>query len=290
MDIISILADRRVNHLTSGNQHCRPGWVQIDCPWCGNDSHKFHLGWNIAGNYANCWKCGPHSAFSVLVKLGLTPKDASDALKTSPARTSARIEHDSSGSYTEPAGLGKLLRIHRRYLIKRLFSPDEIEALWEVSGIGLAPRLSWRLFIPITLNGERVSWTTRSVSDTAPRRYISASKKEETQNHKRLVYGSDFCRDTIVAVEGPIDAWRVGPGAGALFGVSYTTAQVEKLAKYPKRFICFDNSRSAQAQAEKLASELSAFDGKTSIIQLDAEDPGSASKKEIRLLRKACKL
>ena len=121
-------------------------------------------------------------------------------------------------------------------------------------------------------------------------RYISASAEQEKINHKHLIYGQDFCHHSIIVVEGPLDAWRIGPGAGALFGTAFTTAQVRKIVKYPYRYIVFDSSAEAQRRARELAEQLSAFQGITETIELDAEDPGSASPKEIRRLRRVTKL
>ncbi len=132
--------------------------------------------------------------------------------------------------------------------------------------------------------------TTRAIGDRVQERYISASFEQEAVNHKTLVYGSNYCQHSVVVVEGPIDAWRVGPGAGALFGTAFTPMQVLRLTKFPYRYICFDNSSVAQARARELAEELSVFPGTTEVIELDALDPGSASKKEIQLLRKHAKL
>ena len=135
-----------------------------------------------------------------------------------------------------------------------------------------------------------MSWTTRAIGDKVTQRYISASAEQEKINHKHLVYGEDFCRHSSVVVEGPIDAWRIGAGAGALFGTAFTASQVRKIVQHPYRYIVFDSSKDAQARAEELADQLSVFPGATEIIVLDAEDPGSASRKEVRLLRKAARL
>lgn len=91
----------------------------------------------------------------------------------------------------------------------------------------------------------------------------------------------------VVIVEGPADAWNVGPGAVALFGVGYTPQQVAALAQYPVRVVCMDSDSEGRAAAERLCSELSIFPGDTYRVELDADDPGSASKREVRKLRKA---
>lgn len=194
-----------------------------------------------------------------------------------------------AGRLVEPKHRGPLQKPHRHYLRNRGYEPKEIERLWQIEGIGIASRLSWRIYLPITWKRRRVSWTTRSISDRG-QRYISASAQEEAIPHKHIVYGADYCRQSIVVVEGPLDAWRVGPGAGALFGTAYTQAQLSILSHYPYRTICFDAAPEAQERAEQLAGDLCCFPGITEVVVLDAADPGSASRREIRALRKAAKL
>jgi len=291
MRIEEVLNELRVHFLREGgHHHSRPGWLQLDCPFCGSiGSGKFHFGINLKGMYGNCWKCGGHSLYSLLVELGLDrPKvreitgSLTTGLPFKSERTRSRL--------VEPGRLGRLLPAHREYLRSRGFKNiAELEKLWEIKGISLHPSLAWRIYIPIVKNRQRVSWTTRAIGDVF-QRYRSASAEEEAVNHKTIVYGRDFCYHSIIIVEGPLDAWRVGPGAGALFGTSFSLAQVEELSRIRYRYICFDSSHEAQTRACRLAEHLSVFPGETHFIVLDAEDPGSASPKEIKLLRKIAKL
>jgi hypothetical protein len=165
-----------------------------------------------------------------------------------------------------------------------------LQQFWSLEGIGIASKLSWRIYIPIVFRNVRVSWTTRAIGTTVPQRYISASAAEEALNHRDLIYGLDYCQHSIVIVEGPTDAWAIGPGAGALFGISFSVAQVRKLTEIPFRFVCFDSETAAQQRANDLCSQLACFPGRTCNIVLDAKDPGSASPKEIRRLRRLAKL
>lgn len=288
MTIKDLLDDLKVEYAEAGShKHARPGWIQIRyCPFCGSDN--FHLGWNLSLSYANCWKCGGHSGLKTLEKLGAARESTKNLLGALDTRDYDGRERKRI-SLVEPKGRGPLWSSHRRYLRERGFDPEEIVKTWEVEGIGIAGRLAWRLYIPINHLGARVSWTTRAIG-TQPQRYLSASAEEEAMNHKELVYGMDYCHHSIVVVEGPLDAWAVGPGAGALFGTAFTSAQVKLLSQIPYRFICFDSSHEAQSRGSELANQLSVFPGETQIIQLDAEDPGSASKKELKLLRKVAKL
>jgi hypothetical protein len=284
-----ILEDMGIQFLRTGHHHCRPGWIQLDCPFCGLDTQRFHLGWNLASNYTHCWKCGGHFPDQVLVELGMAKNRARALLKglDVPEPTESPV---SRNVVRIPTGLEPLPRAHRDYLRGRGFNPKTIARIWQVQGIRIHARLPWRIYIPIHYRGEVVSWTTRSINPEAGQRYISASAEEEKMNHKSLVYGQDHCHHSIVVVEGPMDAWNIGPGACALFGTAFTAAQVRKLVAHPYRYIVFDSTTEAQARAGELASQLSAFPGLTEVIILDADDPGSASATEIKLLRRATKL
>lgn len=288
MTIDEILDDMGVRYLRAGeNHHCRPGWIQLDCPFCGRDTERFHLGWNLSLNYSNCWKCGGHFPDAVLMELGLGRSKAQELAKGLVSEHTYEVERTRVSTLL-PKGIGPMEQKHRRYLRGRDFNSKTIERIWKVQGIGIAARLKWRLFIPIIYKEKTVSWTTRTVSRLVAQRYVSASAEEETINHKSLVYGQDYCNHSVVICEGPTDAWRIGPGAGALFGTSFTAAQVRKLVEHPYRYVVFDEG--AQDQAEELCSQLAVFPGVTENIILDADDPGSASPKEIALLRKVTKL
>jgi DNA primase len=143
--------------------------------------------------------------------------------------------------------------------------------------------LSWRIWIPVHVRGELVTWTTRSIGDGG---YVSARPEEERTPIKHCLYGLDHCRHVAVVVEGPADVWKIGPGAVATFGVSYTQEQVALLAEIPIRVVCFDREVGAQRQATKLCRALEAHPGSTCRVELDAEDPGSASEEEVSALRK----
>jgi hypothetical protein len=285
--VSEILQDLEIEFADSGHHHCRPGWLQLQkCPFCGSDN--FHLGINLTGNYSSCYKCGWHSLFSLLSELGASRKQAGEFVREIDSLDG--FDEKPRKGLIEPKLRGPLLKVHRRYLKGRGFDPVTIERLWKIEGLGLHPRLSWRLYLPVIVDGRKVSWTTRSVIQTVKQRYISASAEEEAVNHRDCVYGIDFCRHSVVICEGPIDAWAIGPGGVALFGIDFSQAQIKALLKIPFRFVCFDSSPDAQRKAEALAQSLACFPGETHNVVIDAKDPGSASPKELRKLRKFAKL
>ncbi len=286
MKIQDLLSSLNVEFAEAGNHHCRPGWLQLGtCPFC--QGGNFQLGYHLGLGYFNCWRCGAHRTIETLTKLGLPFQEAKEFYES--GRSLQVPEEKKRVGLKEPRGRGPLNSPHKLYLMGRGFDPEEIASVWKVEGIGLTPRLAWRIYIPIIARGQRVSWTTRAIGEVQ-QRYISASAQEEAINHKELVYGIDFCLHSILIVEGPTDAWRIGPGAGALFGTAFSSAQVRRLIKIPHRYVCFDSAPEAQKRARELASQLASFPGETQNIQIDAKDPGSASPKEISLLRKIARL
>lgn len=285
MTIQEILNEAKVEYVEAGgNHHARPGWIQLrHCPFC--NSNNYHLGWNLQRNSAACWRCGGHSGYRVLTALGLPFSNVREILGALDLRPPLEKTRLAPLKLKEPHGRGPLDSAHIRYLRDRGFrNVPELVRLWEVEGMGVAGRLSWRIYIPIVFQGRRVSWTSRAIGERVTQRYVSASAAEEVLPHKSLLYGVDYCCHTVMVVEGPLDVWSVGPGAVALFGTAFTTAQVQKLARIPRRFICLDAD--AQARARELARQLAVFPGETVVVELDAKDPAAASEKELRLLRK----
>lgn len=286
MQITELLELYNIPMAPSGHHHTTEGWVQFDCPFCGRDSHKYHMGYNMSAGFVNCWQCGAHSLASVLHEY--TDQSYQSIHKTLQGLDRMRIaptRRETKGYVTCPKGVDKLKTAHLQYLRNRGFDPAEIEKLWQVRGLSVAGRLSWRLFIPIHYKAKMVSWTTRSLNDQG-QRYLSAAPDQEILPHKDIPYGWDYVRHTVIIVEGPLDVWAIGPGAAATFGTNYTPAQVHHFCDVPRRVVCFDSSFTAQRQAKKLCDQLGVFPGETINITLDAKDPAEAKPREIKHLRK----
>jgi hypothetical protein len=208
--------------------------------------------------------------------------------ETAPERVEAK------GTLQLPAGICDFLPGHKRFLRERGFNPSRIANVWGVRGLGMRAgykkedghwmNLNWRLFIPIELHQVVSSWTTRTISkDPNVIRYISANKSQERITHKDLLYGEDFAGHTIIIVEGPTDAWRIGPGAVATFGTRPSPAQILRMGRYAKRYVLFDHG--AERYAQSLVRELSVFPGETYNVTIDADDPDSMKPKELSMVR-----
>lgn len=163
-----------------------------------------------------------------------------------------------------------------------------MKRLWCLQGIGIAARLSWRIYIPIHYQGEVVSWTTRAIGKHVQPRYLSAGPEQESVSHKSILYGGDYVRNAVIVCEGPTDVWRIGPGAVATLGTSYSRSQMLEISKVPIRAVCFDMERPAQKRATKLVEELRAFPGLTMRIELEtANDVADADEDEVAEIRRA---
>lgn len=284
MKFEDILTQHHIPFLREGSAHCRPGWLQLDCPLCGKDTKKYHLGYNLEGKYCNCWRCGWHSLYEVLsCSTSLSYHDIKRLLDDI---DSQRITTYRKQSVLKlPKRIEPLAQAHKKYLKKRGYDPNQIEKYWDVKGIRIDSRLGWRVFIPIYHNGVIVSWTTRSISDETKMRYITAKDEDQDIPLKDILYGQDYATHSVIVCEGIFDVWKIGPGAVATFGIDYTTSQIKEISKFPRRAICFDNEEQAQKQAQKLTNILSMLPGETYMITIDAKDPGVADDDEIKELR-----
>jgi hypothetical protein len=288
MSLLNYLQRYDIPVAPSHHHHSRTGWIQLDCPFCGRDSHKFHLGFRESRGYFSCWKCGKLSLKQTLLLLFEVSWAEAGQIALEVRESLPEFEEkvvQLPGKFQAPFGVGPMGLRHRKYLQRRQFDPDEIEGTWKVQGLEAGP-ISWSLYIPIIFEGRAVSWTTRKIRDDVEQRYCSARPDQERIDHKRILYGWDYVQHSVLVLEGPTDVWRIGRGAVGTFGTAFKVNQVYLLSQIPRRTICFDNSDAAQQRAEELAELLSPFPGRTRIVQMDADDPGSASPREVRQLRR----
>lgn len=282
-----LLIERNIPHQKAGqHHHAREGWIQLDCPLCSPGEKRFRLGYNKKGAYFSCWSCGPKNTQRTIERILNCDGWQAKAIVKSLGKEYTKKE-TTNGKFSIPFGVEDFQEVHRVYLRNRRFDPDKLQTLWDIGATSNnAGRHNWRIIIPIMLNGVYVSWTSRGIVDEGTR-YITANKEEESVFHKNVLYGEDYCRtDTIVVHEGPFDVWRTGPGATCTFGTSFSLAQVKRIAKYPKRCVCFDSTPEGQIAAKKLIDRLAVFPGETYNVVLDTKDMGEASDKVRNKLRR----
>lgn len=285
--IIEILTEYQVDFRHAGeSSHVTSGWIGVICPYCGEGTGKYGLGIHLERLTCSCWKCGSHYLPEVIQLLTRLPwSTVREILRGLPKHTTVPGERI-VGTLRFPPGIEPMALPHRNYLKGRNIDPDYAAQVWGVRGIGLTGSLAWRLFIPVSLRGEIVTWTTRALSDEGIR-YLSAAKSMEKYSIKSLLLGEDLTRNAIVVCEGPLDAIRIGPGAVATCGLGVSPEQRARIALYPTRVICFDNEPEAQRRAQKLCRDLEVYPGTTTNILLETgKDPGDCDRSEIEEIRR----
>ena len=284
MNIIEVLDELGIEHRASGEaKDVRSGNVGIACPWCGRGDYSLA----VFPNVATCWRCGKKRLGDSLAEA--SGKSVAEVMRLLDGyRDDREPEPERRGKLVMPKGVGLMQRTHRRYLESRGFNPDKIEDVWQVQGIGISDRLSWRLWIPFRdRTGKLVSWTTRSLLDCKDRRYIGAKPEEEIVNARHLLYGEHLAGHGVVVCEGPTDVWRIGPGAVCTSGISWTEEQMLAIAKHPVRAVLFDDEPWAQRRAYDLCERLKTKPGTTVQLQLKGrKDPALADQAEIDQIRR----
>jgi len=291
MSIEKLLQDYNIPTSTSGSDW-QPGWIQISCPFCGDP--KFHGGFNISGNYYNCWKCGHHTLEDVLsALLGVKWFEAKEILKQykSDSNVQQTAKKQAKAKKIEwPANCHSISGRHKKYLTNRNFNPMKIYRDWQIQGTGPIGPYKFRIIIPIYFNGKLVSYQGRDITDKSDLRYKACPIEKEVIHHKHIVYGIDHVKNKkAVIVEGVFDVWRLGYGAVCTFGTEVTNEQVLLLAERLERaYICFDDE-DAEGKAESLGNRLIALGVEVDLISIDAEDPAELTelqaRKVIKLIR-----
>ncbi len=178
---------------------------------------------------------------------------------------------------------------HRLYLEGRNFDPDEINSIWDVQGTGVFGEYKNRLYIPITLNGALISYTTRDITDKRQDKYRTCHDEDEAYHHKFSLYGIDQAKNDVgLVVEGCTDVWRIGPGTVGTYGDKYMPAQVALLAKRFKRvFVLYDPDDAGTNAAPALTEQLDARNVDCEILYDDSGlDPGEMQPADAIALRK----
>lgn len=231
--------------------------------------------------------CGYLPFHKTLAELSRLPLSTVRELIGEASSESLLFQEKHTGTLRLPRGLMDCLGIdHAQYLRLRGFDPQQLQRLWGLRGIDLmGGRLAFRIFIPIYLNSQIVSWTTRRITDVEPR-YVSAADRDSSVPIEQCLYGYDYVRGSCILCEGPADVWRIGPGAVALMGLRTHNHQLDQLSRLSSVCIAFDAEEPAQVRARKLLRDVSVLGVRVCNIILESgSDPGSASESEIKLLR-----
>lgn len=297
MDIIGLYRDFGIEHRTEGHKHCRPGWVNTECPFCTGNA-GLHLGWNLEEEYYYCWRCGWKPMVHTIAELIHVSDNEAWNIARQYGRIYTQVKKVKDGKkpFTFPSNTEPLQENHKKYLRKRGFIPEELQKDWFIKGTGPLSKIDkidyrFRIVIPYIWNGVPVSFDARDITDKQRNKYQACPKEYEEIEHKRILYGDQekWNPELGICVEGPTDVWRIGKQAFAVSGIAYTPAQVRLIATIFKRVVVvFDDDPQAQVQAKKLIAELK-FRGVDAFNVKIKGDPGSMRQKEVKELMQKIK-
>lgn len=288
-DVKQFLEDKNIEYSTEGKNTQR-GWANIQCPMCGDSSN--HGGFNLTTGHYNCWHCGHHWTDQIVAKLltcsVVEARKIIEEYQTGSAIIERKPVVKNNTKLDFPVGTKGISKRHKNYLIKRNFDPKEIEKTWKIKGTGFLGDYKFRIIIPVILNGVMVSYVGRDITEQADLRYKACKMEDEITHHKHILYGIDYVKNReAIIVEGATDVWRIGKGAIATFGTSYTAQQLLMMAtSLDTAFVLYD--RDAFEKAKQLQTSLSGLIKHVEIIVLppNIKDPSDMEQLVANRLRK----
>lgn len=283
MTIFELLEKYNIPYWTEG-KNTQPGWVNIQCPLCGD--HSNHGGINYQHKYLsyNCWHCGKHRIGEVFQKLQIPFFEFENLI---PVKNNFSIQKELKEKipFVLP-GTKTPEKYHIKYLENRGFTGSSLEHIINYYDIHftnhLFPDYNFRIIFPIRYKQHGiVSFQGRSILNDPILRYKACQKKMEIINHKLLLYNYDHCFGTkVIVVEGIFDCIKFGDNCCCTFGTSYTLEQALLLSNFEEVFIIFDNDESGKLRGKLLAEQLEILGTEVTIIQLPIPDPGLLTKEE----------
>lgn len=292
MDIVRLYREYGVHYATEGHKHCRPGWVQTECPFCtGNPG--LHLGYDTELDRFVCWRCGGKGiAFALAGLLRLPYAQVYELIRQYGGKTDVKIKKRNKVALELPSNCVPLLPQHAKYLENRGYDAEWVEKEFGVMSTLIRSTLdevdySNRIIIPIQWEGRLVSFDSRDVTEKKKERYKACPSHRENVEHKKIIYGKqEHWTSTGICVEGYTDVWRFGTAAFCTSGIKFTSAQVRVIARTFKRVpVVYDDDPQAVKQADKLIAELR-FRGVDAFRVDIVGDPGAMSQEEANYLVK----
>lgn len=279
VDYESICKQLDIPYWTSGKNNVE-GCLTIHCPCCpDNDPDPSrHGNLNPADGSYSCWRCkGSHPSVVIARAAHISVQAASDLIRkyTTGVASVKREEVKMANSITLP-GSYTPLDIHRNYLEGRGFDVGELKFYHGIKFTGMMEKwegMNWqfRVIIPVfDRRNNLVSFQGRDVTGKQDR-YLFPPKEKQVRDCKTLLYGAELCgkKDSLIVVEGVMDAWKLGAGAVCTFGSSVTQEQVLEMSHWRRVFLAFDNEPAAVQHARDVAKQLSSLGTEAFLVNTD---------------------
>lgn len=283
------------------NNRINRGWTNVHCPYCTEVSGTFHGGFNNAGDYYHCWKCGGHDFETTLSLVTRIPKNQiKDLIEQYQGRSRIlkRLNKRESKVTKIELPTDTFTKTERKYLKSRNFSPRLLHEKYGIVGGGISGPWKYRIIIPLILNGKIVSWTGRSIlpkeqlEELNIPRYKNLSIEQSVIDPKSVLYNLDNCKnDVAVLTEGAFDVIRLGNDFFCSFGTELTQSQISMIKeRFRKVFIMFDNEKEAQEKARKFGMQIASIGVEVEIVDtysdFNKNDGGELNQDEVNQIRK----
>ena len=294
MNFVKLFNDYNVEYDTRVNK----GWTNVTCPFC--DDKTFNGGFNNAGDYYHCWKCGGHNFKQALARTVNIPFNEVDILIEQYAGRNSvlnKLNKKQAKATKLTLPTDTFTPAERKYLKERNFSPKLLHEKYKIVGGGITGSWKYRIIIPLVLNGKIVSWTARTILSKQQQqklkipRYKNLSIKQSVVDPKSILYNLDHCEDKIaVLTEGALYVIRMGDGFFCSFGTELTQSQISMIKqRFEKVFIMFDNEEEAQAKARKFGLQIASIGVEVELVDcygdFNKNDAGELNEKEVQIIR-----
>lgn len=295
MNFEKLFTDYKIEY----NNRVNRGWTNVTCPFC--DDKTFNGGFNNAGDYFHCWKCGGHNFEQALALVTNIPKNQiKDLIQQYQGRNSLlnRLNKKQARATKLELPTNTLNSVEREYLRKRNFNPKFLHEKYKIVGGGFTGTWKYRIIIPLILDGKIVSWTGRTILSKEKQqgnkipRYKNLSIEQSVIDPKSILYNLDNCKNkTAVLTEGAFDVIRMGDGFFCSFGTELTQSQISIIKqRFEKVFVMFDNEKEAQAKARKFGLQIASIGVDVEIVDcygdFNKNDAGELNEQEVEIIRK----
>ena len=294
MNFVKLFKDYNVEYDTRVNK----GWTNVTCSFCNDKT--FNGGFNNAGDYYHCWKCGGHNFKQALARTVNIPfNEVDDLISQYSGRNSLlnKLNKKQAKATKLTLPTDTFTPAERKYLKERNFSPKLLHEKYKIVGGGITGNWKYRIIIPLILNGKIVSWTARTIlskkiqQENKIPRYKNLSIEQSVVDPKSVLYNLDHCEDKIaVLTEGAFDVIRMGDGFFCSFGTELTQSQISMIKqRFEKVFIMFDNEEEAQAKARKFGLQIASIGVEVELVDcygdFNKNDAGELNEKEVQIIR-----
>ncbi len=271
------------------------GWVGTQCMYC--DDHHNHLGIHLYYKNYSCWKCeAKGNLIQFIIDLeNISYRTALQRIDEYQSDTPLELQErerltPTNGNILPYGCTPNLSTRQNKWLQGRRYTPTVIQAKWGIIAGPLTGNWAHRIICPVRSKGKTMSWVGIDTTGTQYAKYKAAPVEKSFLPVSELLYGVDYVqKNAVLIVEGMLDAWRMGLGTVATFGMGVGNWKIHTLAELNTNqyFIMFDSEPLAITKAKELGSVLKHTTGRhVELLELPQGDPDDLDDQTATDLRK----